>query len=355
MTAVPRASVIMRSKNAEGVIAQALAALFSQDFTDFELLVVDSGSTDGTLDIVRQYPCRLLQIEPLAYYPGAVLNNAIEQTRAELVVFQNSDAVPLIPQALGRLLAAFDDPQVDAAFARQLPRPGADPWVQRDYAASFPPGGPAPPWVTLSLPLAAMRKSAWRLHPFYTDAWASEDTEWGHWASQNGRVIRYVPEALVMHSHNYTLRQLYGRRFVEGEADAFIYGGGDSLPAMAPASSLRRAIEPRIWVLIRSSLSWRNCGLARTSLKTASTWSVFSFSAEKDTRPEVSPTELSTDAAIPSSSSSNSSPVRASVPPVRMTEPVICARPIFSGGSNRFPVRTRANPLTSGNSWFSRR
>jgi len=233
MTAVPRASVIMRSKNAEGVIAQALAALFSQDFTDFELLVVDSGSTDGTLDIVRQYPCRLLQIEPLAYYPGAVLNNAIEQTRAELVVFQNSDAVPLIPQALGRLLAAFDDLQVDAAFARQLPRPGADPWVQRDYAASFPPGGPAPPWITLSLPLAAMRKSAWRLHPFYTDAWASEDTEWGHWASQNGRVIRYIPEALVMHSHNYTLRQLYGRRFVEGEADAFIYGGGDSLPAMA--------------------------------------------------------------------------------------------------------------------------
>ena len=34
--------------------------------------------------------------------------------------------------------------------------------------------------------------------------------------------MRYVPEALVMHSHNYTLRQLFGRRFIEGEADAFI-------------------------------------------------------------------------------------------------------------------------------------
>ncbi len=220
----PKVSVIMRTKNSDWVVAQALAGLFSQTFTDFELIVVDSGSTDKTLDIVRQHPCRIIEIAPTAYYPGDVLNMAIQEAKAEIIVFQNSDAVPLCPQTLERLVDAFDDKNISAAFARQLPRPEADTWVLRDYAVSFPDAEQTPDWITFSLPLAALRKSIWQSRPFYTDAWASEDTEWGLWAIKNGYKIRYVKDAIVMHSHNYTLRQIYGRKFVEGEADAFIYG-----------------------------------------------------------------------------------------------------------------------------------
>ncbi len=222
-------TVIMRSKNSSPVIGQAIAALFAQDFPNFDLLVVDSGSTDATLDIVREYPCTVVCIEPKSYFPGAVLNMAIERARSGIVVFQNSDTVPLVPSALSALLEPFRDPEVQAVFGRQIPRPEAHAWVRRDYAKSFPPACPAPPWITLSLPFAAMRKTAWARHPFYGDAWASEDTEWGHWARRNGLRIDYVPQAAVMHSHNYTLRQVYGRRFVEGEADAFIYGKRTSL------------------------------------------------------------------------------------------------------------------------------
>ena len=95
-----RVSIIMRSKNSDWVIDRALAALISQTFTDFELTVVDSGSTDRTLEIVRNYPCRLIQIEAKSYFPGAVLNSAIENTSGELIVFQNSDAVPLCQLAI---------------------------------------------------------------------------------------------------------------------------------------------------------------------------------------------------------------------------------------------------------------
>lgn len=237
----PRVTVIMRAKNSDWVIAQALSGLFSQDYRDFELLVVDSGSTDRTLEIVRQYPCRLVEIPAGNYYPGAVLNDAIGSVATELVVLQNSDVVPLNPSALGNLVAAFDDPAVVAAYARQLPRPEADTWVRRDYAVSFPPSGPGPEWITLSFPLAGMRRSAWEQRRFYTDAWGSEDTEWGHWATGEGLVVRYVPESVVMHSHNYTLTQLTGRRFIEGEADAFIYGGRDTM-----ATALRRALAATI-------------------------------------------------------------------------------------------------------------
>ena len=225
----PKISVIMRCKNSDWVIAQALAGLYSQTFTDFELIVVDSGSTDRTLEIVNQYPCRLIEIEPTQYYPGAVLNMAIKEAKADLIVFQNSDAVPLCQHTLQRLVDAFEDENIHAALTRQLPRPEAETWVRKDYALSFPDADETPNWIRLSLPMAALRKSVWEKHHFYTDAWASEDTEWGEWAVQNGYNIKYVKDAIIMHSHNYTLKQIYGRKFVEGEADAFIYGTKPSI------------------------------------------------------------------------------------------------------------------------------
>ncbi len=228
----PRVTVIMRSKNSDWVIGQALAGLFSQDYDDFELLVVDSGSTNRTLELVRAYPHRLIEIAPEDYFPGPVLNLAMESCDTEIAVLQNSDSVPLSPSTLRRIVEVFDDPSVDAALARQLPRPEADTWVRRDYAVSFPDAASTPPWITLSLPLAAMRRSAWEKHPFYRDAWGSEDTEWGQWAHDQGLRIAYVKDAIVMHSHNYTLKQLYGRRFIEGEADAFIYGRSEGIAKM---------------------------------------------------------------------------------------------------------------------------
>lgn len=224
----PSVSIIMRTKDVADIVGQTLAALHSQTFRDFDLVVVDSGSKDQTLDIVGRYPARVISIRPEDYYPGRVLNRAMAETDGDIVVFMNSDVVALRPDTLERLLAAFQDPKVMAAFARQVARPEAHDWVIRDYVEAYPSDGEAPSWQPYSLPLAAMRREAWQIQPFYTDAWGSEDTEWGVRARERGFDIAYVPASLVMHSHNYTLRQLYGRRFIEGEADAFIYRNHDS-------------------------------------------------------------------------------------------------------------------------------
>ncbi len=230
---MPETTIVMRTKNSDWVVREALEALFSQSYRDFELLVIDSGSTDCTLDIVRDYPHRLIEIEASSYYPGPVLNMAFENTKTSLCVLLNSDSVLLSTESLKELVQSFEDPEVCAAYGRQLPRPEASPWVCRDYAASFPEGAPAP-WIGLSFPLAAMRRDTWLDRPFYSDSWGSEDTEWGLWARRSGRTVRYVPAALTMHSHNYSFRQLHGRRFIEGEADAFIHA--------ERAPSVRRAL-----------------------------------------------------------------------------------------------------------------
>lgn len=225
---IPRVSVIIRTKNVEDIIEETLAALFSQEFTDFELIVVDSGSTDTTLDIVDKYPHRLLHIPPDEYISGCALNLGAENAKADLLVFQNSDTVPMNPKALGLLVDALDDPNVHAAFARQMPRPEAWSWVRLELESAFPDSDETPPWITFEAPFSIMRKTAWEEHPFFVDAWGSEDTEWGHWARDNGKKIRYIKDSHVMHSHNHNLKQLYGRLFCDGEAAALIMGDKES-------------------------------------------------------------------------------------------------------------------------------
>ncbi len=215
-------TILMRSRNSEATIQQALQALQQQTLRDYQLLVIDSSSTDRTREIAASFEAIIRTIPAQAYFPGKVLNEAMREIESEIVIFLNSDTVLSNPEALENLLKPFSDPNVAATYARQLPQIEAEPWVRKDYAASFP-AGEAPAWMEWSLPLAAMRRSVWQQRPFYELAWASEDTEWGHWAKQAGQRIVYVPEAQAIHSHNYTLKQLYGRKFVEGEADAFIY------------------------------------------------------------------------------------------------------------------------------------
>ena len=146
-------SVVMRTKDSAWVVDRALAGLFSQtlgpkgspaSIGDVDLLVVDSGSTDATIDIVSKWPCRVTRIPASSYFPGPVLDAAIADTRGEIVVFQNSDVVPLTRDALARLVAPFEDPRVSATFARQVPRPDAHTWVRRDYAVAFPARGLPP-------------------------------------------------------------------------------------------------------------------------------------------------------------------------------------------------------------------
>lgn len=217
----PSFSLVIRSKNDADVVYQTLKGVQSQTIQPTECIIADCQSTDGTRDIIAESGYPVLNIPPEDYFPGKVLNQAIEKLSSDIVIFLNSDAVPLNPYLFEKLLAPFNDPDVYGAYGRQLPRPDACSWVIRDYLVAFPPDQ-APSWMNLSLSCAAIRRKAWKLHPFYTKAWGSEDYEWGKWAKDQGHRIEYVPDSLVMHSHNYTFRQLYGRRFIEGEAEAII-------------------------------------------------------------------------------------------------------------------------------------
>lgn len=215
-------SIIIRTKDSSSIIEQTLKALFSQSFQDFDVIIVDSGSKDKTLEKCSKYKHTLTKIKAHEYHPGKVLNSVLQKCHSNVVVFLNSDCVMLHNNTLQNLLNGIESKNIHAVFARQVSRPEACSWVKRDYEVSFP-AGKKPEWMHFSLPLAAIKKEVWKEVPFYTQAWASEDSKWAIDIKQKGYHVQYINNALVMHSHNYSYKQLFNRRYVEGEADSYIF------------------------------------------------------------------------------------------------------------------------------------
>ena len=225
---MPELSVIMRSCNDAWVIGDTLEGLFQQERKDFELINVDSGSTDGTVEIIKKFNPHLMQIPQSSYKPGPALNMASHKSQGEVLVFLNSDATPMDKNWLDHLVAPFSNPDIGATFGCQVPRPDARPIVRLDYERAFGKDSLASGLERggthfFSLGNSAIRRKMWEEHQFSGTLQYSEDVEWSYWAKSCGHRIKYVPEAKVIHSHNYTLRQTWKRFAGEGEAEAKIF------------------------------------------------------------------------------------------------------------------------------------
>ncbi|MDD3535891.1 MAG: glycosyltransferase [Candidatus Cloacimonetes bacterium] len=219
-------SIILRAKNEMPWLAETLSMLKRQKNQGFELIAVDSGSTDGSYELLQEYqPDILYQIAPESYIPGKVLNAAIAKAKGEIIVFNNADSIPLDEDWLDKLTAPFaEDAELIAVYANQVPRQEAIPLVRKDYERAFGDGKISAQWRHFfSLASSAVRREIILEYPFDEDIQYSEDIEWSWRMKQMGYKIRYLPEARVEHSHNYTLKQIKKRYYGEGKAEGFIY------------------------------------------------------------------------------------------------------------------------------------
>jgi len=215
--------VVMRSHNDMPIVARTIEALRRQSMP-FRLTVFDNASSDGTRAVLSDLAERVIHVPAGAYVPGRVLNEAMTLTESELVVFLNSDCVPQHPEWLESLVQGFKKDTTAAVFGRQIPRPDCHPLFARDTEATFGDGERQARWRhCFSMASSAIRRSAWRAVPFDETLAYSEDIDWSWRARSRGFDIGYVSEAVVEHSHNYTLKQFYRRHFGEGEAEVSIF------------------------------------------------------------------------------------------------------------------------------------
>lgn len=218
-------SIVMRSFNEAWALSQTLPALAAQLFTNWELIVIDSGSTDGSADLIRKAnPAHFIQITPAEYNPGRVLNHGMRLARANRVVFLNADATPQGPGWLGPLGDALKDPRTAAVFGRQVPRPGCPAVYMHDYERCFGRQRESAGWEHFfSMASSGLRKDIWARRGFREDLQYSEDDEYTRWCREQGYRVVYCPQSVVMHSHNYTPAQAYRRTFGEAKALAAVW------------------------------------------------------------------------------------------------------------------------------------
>ncbi|MHB1701296.1 MAG: glycosyltransferase family 2 protein [Acidobacteriaceae bacterium] len=201
--------------------ASALLACVASE----QVLIVDSSSTDGTVELARAAGFRVHSIARADFNHGGTRQLAAELLpEADILVYMTQDALLASPDAISRLVAAFEDPQVACAYGRQLPRAGATPIEAHARLFNYPPVSSVRTLATreqlgiktifLSNSFAAYRRSAlMEAGGFPRDTIFGEDTVLAARLLLAGWKVAYVAEAQVHHSHAYTWKQDFKRYF----------------------------------------------------------------------------------------------------------------------------------------------
>ena len=226
----PLASIILRSFNEAWALGGTLGALKAQDYQNWELIVIDSGSTDGSADMIRAAaPAHFVQIQPHEYNPSRVMNHGMRLARAPYCIFLNADATPQGTNWLRPLVTALQDSQVAAVFGRQIPRPDCHAVYACDYDRCFGPKRESTRWDHFfSMVSSGLRRDIWSQRGFLEKLQYAEDDEYTRWAKARGYKVKYCEESVVMHSHNYTPAQAYRRSFGDARALAASWKGSPS-------------------------------------------------------------------------------------------------------------------------------
>jgi GT2 family glycosyltransferase len=220
----PRASVVVCAYQAEDTLEECLHSLTELDYPDYEVLVVDDGSTDATLQIARRFPVRLLPRGRLGL--SGARNVGLEYAEGEIVAYIDADA-QADPDWLTYLVLALEAPGTAGAGGPN-PVPPDDPPVAQCVARA--PGGPI--HVLLDDERAehvpGCNMAFWREHlieiggfdPIYRAAGDDVDVCWK--LLDRSYEIRFHPSALVWHRRRDSVRAFWRQQLGYGKAEALV-------------------------------------------------------------------------------------------------------------------------------------
>jgi rhamnosyltransferase len=217
-------SIVIPTKNGGEDIGACLEAVYSQKGTGpFEVIVIDSGSTDNTLEIVGRYPVRLERIPAETFHHARTRNYAAGFAKGAVLVFLSQDAIPASDTWLAALIRDFREPSVGAVYGRQLPKTESGPERRSAFAVMY--GGArivkmpmdgiglGHKYYHFSNANSAIRRKVWEVTRFPDELKVFEDVGIAKRILDSGWSIVYEPEAAVYHSHDFPLDMLFKRYF----------------------------------------------------------------------------------------------------------------------------------------------
>lgn len=227
-------AIIIPTYNAGDLFVDVLDGLEKQSMAPAQVIVVDSGSSDRTVDLATERGLDVYCIPNEEFDHGGTRNYALTLLHAGIryVVFLTQDAVLASPDSNINLLASFSCEKVVAAYGRQLPRHNAKPFeaharhynypaVDRLQCVSIKGSKPSIKTIFISNSYAAYDVGLLKeLGTFPSPAVMGEDSLLAAKAIQLGFGVFYNASACVFHSHDYTVGQEFKRYFDTGHMHA---------------------------------------------------------------------------------------------------------------------------------------
>jgi len=236
MSSAPNATVTVLTYNGERYLDEILTAIEGQVWDgELEILVIDSGSTDGTLGIIARHPrVRLHEIPNPEFGHGRTRDLAARLATGDFVAYLTHDATPAGPRWLAELLdPMLDDERIVAVLGKQIPRPHCHPMLKYEIQSTFAALGPDVGITVfrdggrLGSPAAleaagfysdvnsAARRAVLVGPVPYRDVPYAEDQLFGRDLLAAGFRKAYAPRAAVVHSNDLTIRETRRRTFDE--------------------------------------------------------------------------------------------------------------------------------------------
>jgi len=196
-----KVSIIIRAKNEEDWIGACIKSVQMQECQNYEIIVVDNNSNDGTLLHCQNLGVdRVINIE--SFKPGSAINTGIRHSSGDFIVILSAHCIPKDEFWLDNLISPFEDKNISAVYGRQIPLPYSSPDDTRDLLTTFGCESKIQNQdYTFHNANSAIRRSVWEKFPFSEDLSNVEDWVWAHQIIRNGLKIYYSSIASVWHYH----------------------------------------------------------------------------------------------------------------------------------------------------------
>lgn len=223
MTA-PETSVVIRTFNEKKHLPALLEALGQQSYHNFEVVVVDSGSLDGTREIAASRADRLLRIDSHDFTFGYSLNVGIRAAAGRFVAIVSAHTLPMHEGWLGALIEPLRDERTAMVYGRQIGASISKFSEVQDFRRTFSTQRQIlrPPHFFANNANSAVRRDLWQQHPFDETLPGLEDIEWAKYWMKRGYQVVYEPGAALCHIHEENWRQVRRRYYREAIAAHWI-------------------------------------------------------------------------------------------------------------------------------------